>query len=610
MRTFFFVILILFPLPLLSQILDDSTRSIYGPSTTLFYYERDLKNNLDQARPVDTVLTGHQRFGYVQENDFKYQNLGNIGTPTVSIFPQAPGTIGARSGFFVYDYVFDNADRVRYFNTKSPFIDAELNLGGNGRSILDIEYSRNVNPQWNIGFDVTLYRIDKQVGEEQTRGDRNAESNNYYFFTGYHTKDSMYHVLATFTRMNHVVNETGGVVFDPATDNFEAYFDSDADINMRNSISRDFRNQVRIYHQLQFSKYVQLYHVLDKTKQSNFFTGLPSSNDQLFLGSPLIDTDTTFNKTKFRTWQNEVGIKGDIGKVFYRFFYKRREVKNVYQFLPLVGPFTENFAGTVLRYQHNEDLSGTVKGEFLSDGFYDFSISARYKWVELNFRDMKFKPSILSQAYFGNYDEWQNDFVSQTYQTIALKGHAKILNNLVLTPKVEYTEIARPVFWNTSAEPEQTNNSAFIFTGGMEIKSRFLRRMHFNGEVLYTTVSGQAGDVFQIPELFYQGTLFYRNFLFKNRLELELGVDIHWKSAYFAYDYDPAVQQFFLQFGTEIPAYLYMDLFLNFKVNRTRITLKLNQFSQDLIDPGYLTAPNYIGTPSTFDLLISWPFFD
>jgi hypothetical protein len=610
MSRYFFLFIILFPGWVVGQILDDSTQSIYGPETTLYYLEEDLKLNRSIARPIDTVLTGHQRFGYVQENDFKFQNLGNIGTALTPIFPQRPDLIGARSGFDSYNYVFDDASRIKYYDTKSPFLEAELDLGGNGRSILDVEYARNVNPQWNVGFEVTLYRIDKQVGEEQTRGDRNAESDNWYFFTSYHTKDSSYHALLAYSRMNHQVNETGGVLFNPEEDEFEAYFDSDADINLRNTISRDARNQIHLYHQYQFSRYVQLYHVLDNQRQSNFFTGLSASDDIQFLGDPLIDSDTTFNKTKLRSFENELGIKGDIGKIFYRVYYRRRDVKFVYQFLPLVGPFTENYAGTNLRINWSDDLSAEVSGEYLSDGFYDLKFSARYKWITASFQDTRVRPAFISEAFFGNYDEWMNDFTSQTYQTIRLKVDYPVNQNISVAPKAEYTEIARPVFWNAAAEPEQSTNSAFLFTGGLETRLRFLRNMHFNGEVLYTTVSGQAGDVYRIPEIFYQGTLFYRNRIFKKRLLFELGVDTHWKSAYFANDYDPVMQQFFLQNRQEIPAYLLIDLFLNFKVNRTCITMKINQFSQGLIDPGYLVTPDYIGTPSTFDLLISWPFFD
>jgi hypothetical protein len=59
-----------------------------------------------------------------------------------------------------------------------------------------------------------------------------------------------------------------------------------------------------------------------------------------------------------------------------------------------------------------------------------------------------------------------------------------------------------------------------------------------------------------------------------------------------------------------VPGYLLMDIFFNFKVNHTRFSMKINQISQDLIDPGYLVTPFYIGTPSTFDLMISWPLFE
>ncbi|MEM7551084.1 MAG: putative porin [Bacteroidota bacterium] len=593
----------------LGQILDDSTKLVYGPETTLFIYESDLLNNTGTFRPIDTALVGHHRFGYVAEQDFKYQNLGNIGTAVNPIYAPFNKKIGAYSGFHAYDYLFRDASVIRYFNTRSPFLGLDLNFGGNGRSIINVEFSRNVKPNWNVGFDLSLYRIDKQIGEEQTRGDRNAESNQFSFFTGYHTKDSVYQLLASFSTMNHDVIESGGVVV-PDTADFEDFFDEDNDINLRNAVSGDDRTQYNLYQQYTYSDYVQFYHLLDFTVQENSFVDSRLDIEGDFFAPPLIDEDTTRDITSLRSLSNEIGIKGNLPRLFYRFYYKRRELKLIYEFLPSVGPQTENYGGGKIRYEFSPKVSTDFEGEFLQGGFYSLEATFRYKTAQIQAGANKITPSFLVQRYFGNHDEWDNNFTGPEQQFISAEVGIPIGEDVKITPFAKYQDITNPIFFDLEANPEQSVNSAAITTTGLKLSANFLKNVYFTGEANYTSVSGSASEVYPIPELFYVGTLSYRNLLFKKRLDFEIGVDTHWKSDYFALDYDPVIQQFFLQERFEIPAYLLVDLFINFKVNRTRFTFKIKQISQGLIDPGYLVTPSYIGTPSTFDLLITWPFFD
>ena len=80
--------------------------------------------------------------------------------------------------------------------------------------------------------------------------------------------------------------------------------------------------------------------------------------------------------------------------------------------------------------------------------------------------------------------------------------------------------------------------------------------------------------------------------------------------SYFAYDYDPITQQFFLQNDFEVEGYLLADLFADLRIGRWNFFFKLVNVGDQILDDGYFITPYYRGQQRTFDFGISWVFFD
>jgi len=86
-----------------SRVLDDTTKQVYGPKTSKYYYENDVFFNRITYHPIDTAIRNFHRFNYVQWHNNFYQDLGNIGTSITPIFYQKPSLIGVTSGFNSYN---------------------------------------------------------------------------------------------------------------------------------------------------------------------------------------------------------------------------------------------------------------------------------------------------------------------------------------------------------------------------------------------------------------------------------------------------------------------------------------------------------------------------
>ena len=89
-----------------AQILDDSTKLVYGPSTTSYIYEDNLKYNDLYFVNVDTSIFNIQRYTTTELSNYRLQDLGVLGTATRSLYYSMPNVIGARSGFEAYEPFF------------------------------------------------------------------------------------------------------------------------------------------------------------------------------------------------------------------------------------------------------------------------------------------------------------------------------------------------------------------------------------------------------------------------------------------------------------------------------------------------------------------------
>jgi hypothetical protein len=157
-----------------SQILDDSTVNVYGPNTTKWITENNIFQNKGDYQPLDTMLSNYHRWTYIQSSNNFYHNLGNVGTALNPIFLQAPTKIGATPGFTSYGKYFDTEEPL-IFDTKSPYTRIFLVWGGEGRAMSRIEFSRNITPRWNFGFNYRPILVDKQI-QRQGKGDRQTIS--------------------------------------------------------------------------------------------------------------------------------------------------------------------------------------------------------------------------------------------------------------------------------------------------------------------------------------------------------------------------------------------------------------------------------------------------
>lgn len=603
-----------------SSVIDDSTKQIYGPLTTRYFYEENIFFSDYISKPIDTLIHDFHQFNFVQRLNYEYQDLGNIATAMSPIFYKLPQQIGVSSGWQGFDPYWDS-ETVRYYDTKSPFSNLNLVLGGNGRSITNVDYTRNIKPNWNFGFNYRGLFMDNQI-LRSARGDRNAVSHYYDAFMTYHSKDSAYWALFNFKRMRHTHLENGGVDVEDnfVLEDFFGQFASPVFSDSKNRPeSRDLRTNFHLYHQYKLREGLEVYHIADKYRQ--FFEFENSDKTNTFFDDTIIGGNNVLDWELFKTIRNEVGVKGRVNRLFYNGYWTARNYSMDYKWLDekefdIKTKGTEYYVGGRAAFDFSTTTRLSIEAESLLSTNYKAKASFISPWLEATAAAYEYKPTYIQQLYLGGHDAWVNDFsnvqstqlhalahLKKSWFTVSAGGTFTTVDNYVFFKEVPQNQVQKVL-------PRQSANLYTIQSPEARFRLLVLKKISLSGRAVYTQVSSNPEAAFQIPELFLHGQLAFQDVWVHGNFDFQVGLESHWQSAYFANGYDMPTQQFYTQQSFRSNAFPVVDIFFNWKMKRGRIFFKYNNLVQALTKTGYLPTPYYPGQANILDFGFDWIFFD
>jgi hypothetical protein len=567
----------------------------------------------------------------VQKNNNLYQDLGIQGTALNPILPVVSTTVGASPGFRSYDLYYESAEP-RYYDTKSPFSRMYIIWGGGGRAMTHVEFSRNINPRWNFGFNYRPILIEKQI-QGKGNNDRLIQSQYYDIYTSFKSKNEKYFMLLNYRRIRHQVKEYGGVTLPRGTaidTTYRGYFDINNATPLLPSVSstdgvstEDFRNNFHLFHHYQLAKPAQLYHIMDWSSQVNTFRGTKDSNTDSYFkynmnGYPSgSDPAKSFSDVNsFQVFQNEVGLKGNAAFLFYSFYYKMRSYQNTMNNLQGIFPGssgTENYVGgrIAFRFDSLSELSGHA--ELLLDGHYKLEGALRTPWLDANLKSVLAKPGFMQQAYRGAFNSWLYEF-SNTFSN-QLSGHIKLnAGPLFFSPGLTYTALTNYIFFTHNdlqmALPQQSSGNQQLASPEVRFGINFFKHFNFRPQVIYSKLLNNDNQALSVPTWFSNVQLSYENTIFKGALQLQVGVDANYKSEYYTMGYAPALQQFYIQNSFMSPSYWSTDVFLNGKIKRGRFFIKYINLVQAFTKQGYMPTPYYPNARPNLDFGFELILFD
>lgn len=600
------------------KVIDDSTKTIYGPTTTYHFFEDDILNNRDSTRfSVDTLLPNFHRWTFLEKSWDRLVDLGNFGTATRPLFFQGRDEVGVRLGFNAYDPYSLRSDEVRYYDTKSPHTDMYYVIGGQGRNLLTFRFTQNIHPRLNFGFWLRRFNSEKQYGTYNSRGSEAnlAQNWNFLIHSSYFSKNKKYLLLAHVRNSTHEAKEQGGLIPDSLNGTINRFnYEGAAKLN-DNAHSRESRNAIHLYQQYRLLNGFQIFHQFDFRRTKNYYrdtsptTGLASG----IYPTPVGDTINFNQNIGYSLIENKVGLKGALSGFNYRASLKQR-----YHSMNAAYPVTDSLQSS-FKVRKFENILGLWLDYYFRDSSYhltavgehaigrDFLLRGEIdmKWIKAGYKTAFVSPDLIMQQYRNSYFRWDNEFnltgVNTLYGSVPL-----VTPKVEFIPEIQYHLITNHLYWDTLALPRQFGGSFSLLRLGSQFQFK-LNRWNIRGMGYYSVSSNK--EILRVPSFFFTGQVTF-DFIYAKVLYVQLGVASTYRSTYLADAYMPVTQQFYNQNSQNVNGYAVADVFANLRIRQVRILLKLSHANQGFTVPGYFTTPTYLGLQRAFNFGVSWPLFD
>lgn len=609
-----------------AQIIDDTTKVVFSPKTTLQLYERDVLEGRLQRSRVDTAISNmhNERFWY---NDTAYfQHLGNVGTAAKPLFFRMPQQIGIRFGKNAFDRYAYNPETINYFDTRSPYSHLYYVQGQRGEQVFEGIYARNLNPRWNAGVAYRILSANKQLGAQRREGliDNQAVK----AFSHYASENKKYDLFFNYTFMKVEQIETGGIR-PAANDSFEDLFDYEREqINLQQAATEESRNGLHLTNIFKLAgENLKVYNTTDWYRQANEYT----DNAFTFDGNPqrlVLYPDTLFTGVRtadrniYNELQNQFGFTGNSSISFYKAYLKYRRAHIDYSVLDFerrndteteirrseTGTFNQVFVGGELRLFYENKAQLLVDGEFQITNDYRAKAMGKLAGLWASQERVLRSPSLVEEFMVSNHFQWDNDNFKSTVTDKSEVGYSgKLGERQFVKLSGHYTNIKRHIFFNEQAVPEQLAGNQRFWGASLQHHIRF-GPVHFENFAAYTDT--EKADKIRIPEWVFDSKLYYEGFIFKKALYGQFGVQAYMPQGYFADAYMPVTQQFYLQNDFKLTTYPVIDVFVNADIKTLNVFLKMSHVNDELWEPGYFVTPYYPGMRRSFIFGIKWMFFD
>lgn len=597
--------------------LDDSTKQVYGPQSTHYFLEQDMLDSRVVQRQIDTSLHLFQRYLFQERSGFLRTNLGSDGTASRALFTPITPSLGTQLGYDVYSSYSFSADKIRYYNTKSPFSDVEFNDGAGGQTRLNFSFARNVDSLWNVGVELQRLVADKVLSDDAFKA-RNINLTGQWglvLHTNYRSRSDRYRILAHINYYDHGTNDQGGILLVNDLTPLTAlkYTDNTALLTSAKTQTNDKFIKYHVYQEFIGFKGLQLFQRLDAESRQVKFRDLdfPANLSNGFYPRTYInyiqapDSDSLYNENNWQAYSHQTGLKGIFRQFTYRAHLRQRywSVKN--PLTDVTKSRLENYVGLWLHQNFTETIDFTAEGEYLIGADYLLKAKFESPWFYAQAQRTSTSPSVAHNWMYNTSYRWDQSFNQISFDQLEAGlsiGNAK----MYLKPSVTIQRIGNWIYFDSLATVRQEKRGVGVFRTQIEWGGT-KGKMEWNAQVIANTLTGP--DVIRMPNLAANAN-FAVNLQYKKLLFVQVGLDAHYVSAYFGDAYQPAIQQYHLQDQVKLPAFVQLDPYLSLRINRVRLFFKYANAMQGLVSDNHYNAYLYPAMNRGFAYGVKWLLFD
>ncbi|MBH8557216.1 putative porin [Hymenobacter negativus] len=647
-----------------AQVVDDSTKALYGPKTTRLIYEAEVLRDSTAGTPLDTTLTKWPQARFWFHDTTFQQDLGTVGSASRPLLYQPNLELGARFGRNVFDKYARDARTVPYYDSRSPYSFFRVVQSGSGEQVFEISYSRSLKKNFSVGIAYERIASNKVLAAKGSR-DGLVEHSNLLFFGRYQNENERYHLLFNFSNVRHRALEQGGIKPLPNENTPQDLFNyAQQQVWLTQAANNEDRDEFYLTHTYRLlGRGLTVYHTFDAKRQYNNFADLgletartsDGSLERTFFPSTFNSPTATIDRAEYRQLENTFGVLGRTKAVEYR-LYARDRIASVTSQTLAPGSTTANlmlreaapkrqfnqlFVGGTAAFNYRTIYAIETSGEAYLlplTGLSTSSYSLEY-WARGSVRTgplsaealiNSYSPTLTQQEFIGNHYAWSHwsgnytspatnavDGIFKNTSTQQLTGRLQLkvpslglLTGQRFEASVSAVNIANLVYYGTTGAPQQLGTNRNLVIAFARHRT-MLGRVGFDNQATYTKGDNDSEGL-RIPSLVTNSRLFYESYIFRKALFNQIGAEVYYQSAFRGYTYNPTAQQFYQQDHFTIGAHAIADVFFVADIKAVSLFLKMAYVNQGLAGSynGYYASPYYTGYPRRFQLGVKWNFFN
>lgn len=648
------IVLLLLSLGLFAQEQDTASKIIEQWSLS-----RDFTEEVNI--PFDTVFSLFHRFRVSDRYSFANAFPGNYGLPfyQINFFDR----ITDPDKFLSTHYfpVMYEPDRSVFMNTQVPFSELVWSFGAPAQTseqTFRVRHSQNINRFFNIGV---VYDIIYSLGQYNYQ---RAEDKNFTFYSSYRRQRYKAYLSAG---INNLTSYENGGIADPAQlpdfDTREVQVNL-GDLNRAVSVLKN-RN-VLLVQRYTIGGSSSAVPSDSASSEKTGFLGLSGTFSHIFTwennrrsysdNSPLsgfydttyISRSVTFDSLSFRIIKNTLrfdfltdpsrkfrlgggfGIRNELHRYSQiipvpptdTIFIKRETTIDTIPVFSDTASWKRNNNALVGKLFNNIGdkfswmaagelfLTGNRAGDFRFDGeivkSFDWK-KGRASWKIFGSM-LNRQPSFWYGQWGGNNIRWTNNMDKEFRIDV---GSAFSIPGRNADLRFNYAIIDNYTDFDTGALPSQ--NSGGLSVAALSIKKGLRAwKFHLDNDVLIQQSSNP--DVLSLPLIAIRSAGYFEHlFRFKSTngsLNIQVGAEANMHSKYYAYDYMPATGRYYRQNRTQTGNYPFVNVFLNFKIQRTRAFIMFDHVNAGLMGYEYYMIPGYPMNIRMMRYGLAWTFYN
>ena len=274
------------------------------------------------------------------------------------------------------------------------------------------------------------------------------------------------------------------------------------------------------------------------------------------------------------------------------------------EFSTYLGAELSRRQGQILTYRAKGELclAGADLGAFRLEGDLktQFQLRGKEASVKASGKITNLRPAFYTRHYHARYFWWDKSF--KNIQRVYVDGQVD-LHQTRTKLNVGVESLQNFIYFGTAGMPVQYESNLQVITARIKQDFRY-KALGWENEVAYQLSSDK--NVLPLPAISAYSNL-YLDFTYAKVLNIQLGVDAHFFTAYHAPYYEPATQQFQTQDEKKVGNYPIINAYANFRLKQARFFVSGYNLSSLFITPTeYFSLLHYPLNPQLIKVGISF----